>query len=226
MTQPEPYAYTDPFGDKLSVGFIRMVSGDGSIIPSVAFHTVNDPDSATAYVPLADEELVVAAIRTAAGQPAADRADADALCARIGTPYSGMRIAIESPDGWPASRRKREQPDARRNRYATALRSAVSDTPDEMTHGETLVINDLTDAALAVADEEQRDLRAELDRARAELEQARATTQRVCEWVTSDVVTARSEFGNGYREAQRDIRDIVTPATTQPGPVSEDGAQQ
>ncbi|MGW9058875.1 hypothetical protein [Streptomyces sp. NPDC055733] len=33
--------------------------------------------------------------------------------------------------------------------------------------------------------------------------------QRVREWVTSDVVTARSEFGNGYREAQRDIRDLL-----------------
>ncbi len=32
---------------------------------------------------------------------------------------------------------------------------------------------------------------------------------RVHEWVTSDVVTARNEFGNGYREAQRDIRDLL-----------------
>jgi hypothetical protein len=32
---------------------------------------------------------------------------------------------------------------------------------------------------------------------------------RVREWVNSDVVTARNEFGNGYREAQRDIRDLL-----------------
>ncbi|MFJ9214259.1 hypothetical protein [Streptomyces sp. NPDC102264] len=95
----------------------------------------------------------------------------------------------------------------------------------------------LADAVLAVLPEpadQGADQTAEIERLRTEhatwrklgrrnLEQARATTQRVCEWVTSDVVTARSEFGNGYREAQRDIRDIVTPTTTQPGPVSEDG---
>lgn len=36
-----------------------------------------------------------------------------------------------------------------------------------------------------------------------------AALGRVREWVTSDVVTATSEFGNGYREAQRDIRDLL-----------------
>ena len=36
-----------------------------------------------------------------------------------------------------------------------------------------------------------------------------AALARVHEWVTSDVVTARSEFGDGYREAQRDIRDLL-----------------
>lgn len=36
-----------------------------------------------------------------------------------------------------------------------------------------------------------------------------AVLARVSEWVTSEVVTARSEFGNGYREAQRDIRDLL-----------------
>lgn len=29
------------------------------------------------------------------------------------------------------------------------------------------------------------------------------------EWVNSDVVTADTEFGNGYRECQRDLRDKV-----------------
>jgi hypothetical protein len=32
---------------------------------------------------------------------------------------------------------------------------------------------------------------------------------RVLRWVTSDVVTAKTEFGNGYRAAQRDIRDLI-----------------
>jgi hypothetical protein len=36
-----------------------------------------------------------------------------------------------------------------------------------------------------------------------------AALGRVREWVTSDVVTATNEFGNGYREAQRDIRDLL-----------------
>lgn len=36
-----------------------------------------------------------------------------------------------------------------------------------------------------------------------------ALIARVREWVTSDVVTARSEFGDGYRAAQRDIRDLI-----------------
>jgi hypothetical protein len=32
---------------------------------------------------------------------------------------------------------------------------------------------------------------------------------RIREWVTSDVVTARNEFGSGYREALRDILDLL-----------------
>ncbi|MGW6531422.1 hypothetical protein [Streptomyces venezuelae] len=39
-----------------------------------------------------------------------------------------------------------------------------------------------------------------------------AVLDRVREWVTSDVVTATNEFGNGYREAQRDIRDLLAEA--------------
>jgi hypothetical protein len=69
VTQPEPYTYTDPSGDKLIVGFIRMVTDEGAI-DSVAIHAVNEPDSSTVYVPLADVEQVVTAIRAAAGQPA------------------------------------------------------------------------------------------------------------------------------------------------------------
>lgn len=42
---------------------------------------------------------------------------------------------------------------------------------------------------------------------------------RIREWVTSDVVTARTGFGDGYREAQRDIRDLLDgrlPAPVEP----------
>ncbi|MFD3516270.1 hypothetical protein [Streptomyces sp. NPDC058657] len=40
-------------------------------------------------------------------------------------------------------------------------------------------------------------------------DRATAVLARVRSWMTSDVVTARSEFGEGYREAQRDIRDLL-----------------
>jgi hypothetical protein len=67
--------------------------------------------------------------------------------------------------------------------------------------GEPIILNlneadDLADAVLAV-------LPAPTDRA------AEERLARVCEWVTSDVVTARTGFGDGYREAQRDIRDLL-----------------
>ncbi|MFK0154138.1 hypothetical protein ACIQVK_18955 [Streptomyces sp. NPDC090493] len=37
-----------------------------------------------------------------------------------------------------------------------------------------------------------------------------AALGKVREWVTSDVVTARNGFGDGYRGAQRDVRDLIT----------------
>jgi hypothetical protein len=37
--------------------------------------------------------------------------------------------------------------------------------------------------------------------------------QRAREWVNSEPVTAATEFGNGYREALRDLRDIVGDGT-------------
>jgi hypothetical protein len=36
---------------------------------------------------------------------------------------------------------------------------------------------------------------------------AAAQLAAIKEWVTSDVVTAKTEFGDGYRECQRDLRD-------------------
>jgi hypothetical protein len=49
-----------------------------------------------------------------------------------------------------------------------------------------------------------------------------ALVARILVWVETDVVTARNEFGDGYREAQRDIRDLIIgrPATT----ARQDGA--
>ncbi|TXS21404.1 hypothetical protein EAO71_27275 [Streptomyces sp. ms191] len=43
--------------------------------------------------------------------------------------------------------------------------------------------------------------------------------ERVQAWIASDPVTARSEFGNGYREALRDITDVINGRrTSQPEP--------
>jgi hypothetical protein len=54
------------------------------------------------------------------------------------------------------------------------------------------------------------------------VEQAEARLSRIREWVTSNVVTARNEFGSGYREAQRDIRDLLDGRPTE----AAVGAQQ
>ncbi|MGW6741705.1 hypothetical protein ACWGDX_13420 [Streptomyces sp. NPDC055025] len=72
-TQPEPYTYTytDPDGDTLSIR--RTVTIDGSAIPAVSISARERDSAAGVMIPVADVERVVAAIRTAAGQPA-DRA--------------------------------------------------------------------------------------------------------------------------------------------------------
>ncbi|MEV4975568.1 hypothetical protein [Streptomyces scopuliridis] len=68
-TQPEPFTYTDPYGDDLRISAQVPVGGT---TPAVTVAAIEADD--LVYVPLADVERVVAAIRTAAGQPAADRA--------------------------------------------------------------------------------------------------------------------------------------------------------
>lgn len=45
--------------------------------------------------------------------------------------------------------------------------------------------------------------------AEADRDRARALTARINEWANGDVVTAKSSFGDGYREAMRDIRDLI-----------------
>lgn len=198
----------------------------------------------------------------------------DARCALCAYDVEALADAVLAALPNPTAR---PVPDAkRRARYAAALAKAAGSkafakTGPEWDHARG-AWGLHADAALAVADEEQRDLRRKLVAAesilenadfhlgqqmarrqvaekenarlqaevegrrqeavrftrqvsdlRAELEQARATTARVAEWVTSEVVTAISEFGTGYREAQRDIRDLLT---GKPGPATEDGAQQ
>lgn len=57
------------------------------------------------------------------------------------------------------------------------------------------------------------------------VEQAEARLDKVRDWVTGDVVTARNEFGNGYREAQRDIRDLLegaVPAVVEPAEAADE----
>jgi hypothetical protein len=43
----------------------------------------------------------------------------------------------------------------------------------------------------------------------AEAQATNEAVARVQAWIASDPVTARSEFGNGYREALRDITDVI-----------------
>ncbi|MCL7377441.1 hypothetical protein [Streptomyces sp. 35G-GA-8] len=336
-TQPEPFRYTDPtdpFGHTLTVVHVDASTYNGTIpVVSLGIQVpkdATDPENPLVYIPLADTEQVVAAIRTAAGQPA-DRAAlheriadairdaacpgdcdkteaectkeriqpfvwhhgrltvvegepemfADAVLAVLPEPATdrpgkdnglsellaaakalqldrdaassgessdyrrGMTRAVkvlrllaeseqadeaQQPTAGTGSLGKvctgtlgpkppQSQPDARRERYAAAMRGAVCDDPDLMTGGEEQVISDLADAVMAVADEEQQEManaavrftaaiRQQNARLRAELEQARAT-----------VLRERADFYEGVLRDSLDlehdpryctaIRDIV-----------------
>lgn len=54
-----------------------------------------------------------------------------------------------------------------------------------------------------------KELDAALIEAETDRDEARALIKRLTDWSTSDVVTAKSSFGDGYREAMRDIRDLI-----------------
>lgn len=71
------------------------------------------------------------------------------------------------------------------------------------------------DAPALLAEVER--LRSELDRLEADRDRLKGERNRrdqqiasVQGWVASDVVTARNEFGNGYREAMRDVCDLLS----------------
>ncbi|MGW6602275.1 hypothetical protein [Streptomyces sp. NPDC055036] len=101
--------------------------------------------------------------------------------------------------------------DARRERFAAAMRGAVCDDPDLMTGGEEQVISDLADAVMAVADEEQQELVTRLgqyaDRAiangeetarlRAELEQARTSGQHADPALLTELTEHIAEYTPG-----------------------------
>lgn len=53
-------------------------------------------------------------------------------------------------------------------------------------------------------------LAAALDAAEIKRDRLSGQVARVEAWVTGDVVTARGEFGQGYREAMRDVRDLLS----------------
>lgn len=76
----------------------------------------------------------------------------------------------------------------------------------------------LKDAALNVRDQEMQALRDELAEnngviraLRRQRDTAEEALARVRKWIAGEPVTGRSEFGNGYREALRDITDLLTP---------------
>ncbi|GGW99002.1 hypothetical protein [Streptomyces chartreusis] len=127
----------------------------------------------------------------------------------------------------------------RRERYAAALLGPdAAGTLDS-------AADEMLKAVMTVADAEQAELRrlagetpadteaqpSALKRAHvalaAQAGRDQAALVRVREWVTSDVVTARSGFGDGYREAQRDMRDLLNgrPPTEPAAGARQDGAQ-
>ncbi|MGW6602266.1 hypothetical protein [Streptomyces sp. NPDC055036] len=63
---PEPYTYTDPDGDTLS---IRQAISIDRTVPLLSIRARERGSAAGVMIPFADVDAVVAAIRTAAGQP-------------------------------------------------------------------------------------------------------------------------------------------------------------
>lgn len=53
------------------------------------------------------------------------------------------------------------------------------------------------------------DLHAGITALHAKAKAAETTVDRVAQWTRDDVVTAATSFGDGYRECQRDIRDLL-----------------
>jgi hypothetical protein len=67
-------------------------------------------------------------------------------------------------------------------------------------------------------------LRRRARQAERERDVLRAAIERAQEWAESGAVTAKTPFGDGYREGLRDMRDILKAATENAGPSSSGGA--
>lgn len=244
MTSSEPFTYTDPDGDKLIVGFVRMIS-DRTVIPSVAITAANDPDSATAYVRIEDTERVVTAIRAASGVQPDTRpvptgygdGKGRAYCLRC-APLVGTSVPLTSEDVDPGevcshchrnivdvaqdAVPARPVPDTeRRDRYAAAIRETDGWVLDDGQH--------MLDAVMAVADEEQRDLgrklaAAESIRENADFHLGREMARR--QMAEKEVTRLRAELGKARATASH-----VWQVWCEDGPVhgfyaTEDDAKQ
>jgi len=127
-----------------------------------------------------------------------DRAEWDALCRET----DRLRKAgAELQD-------RAERIDAEVKRL-TADRSVVLREAAVFAAGPQLGIHPDLDAVRLEIAEGLRRMAAEAGPADTVGQEDEARLARIREWVTSDVVTALTEFGNGYREAQRDIRDLI-----------------
>lgn len=72
------------------------------------------------------------------------------------------------------------------------------------------------EANVARLDQEVEDYEATVKDLAGQVKDLTEQVKRVREWADSDVVTAGNEFGNGYREALRDVRDLLS--GEEPGP--------
>ncbi|MFF1957998.1 hypothetical protein ACFVWX_13530 [Streptomyces sp. NPDC058220] len=245
--QPEPYTYTDPSDDTLTIGRTNNV---------VSLKAEQGDKVTDIHVLTEDAERVVAAIRTAAGQPEPDRAtvlveaadflrDAhfrDGLSVQeIGTALRRMADEAQQPTaggrpvvppgcqpqdccGDPTA----HPTDVRRARYAVAIDAASGWVLDGGQH--------MVDAVLAVADGEIADSHAALRRGnsrladenarlRAELEQARASEAHPAEhtWAAELYDPLADEWVPSTRYIDRDRAVNHLAHASAVGPTWKDG---
>lgn len=194
MDQPEPYTYTDPSDDTLTIDRISNV---------VTLEARQGDQAAGIHVLFEDVEQVVAAIRTAAGAQACDRCGCSPRCCACDFTAAGAQQPEpeERPGGETLRERmEREQPEAMQNSISESGDATCSACgarngehwhrcPDRASAREDLqreryadailaaLARDTTngpdwgaaaDAAMAVADEEQQTLLAMLQAERGQ----------------------------------------------------------
>ncbi|MFJ9029780.1 hypothetical protein ACIRQP_14850 [Streptomyces sp. NPDC102274] len=267
-TQPETeYTYTDPtdaFGHTLTVIPLDASTYDGTIpVVSLSIQVppdATDPENPIVYIPIADVERVVAAIRTAADRAEVVAGDAERCESRsmpnqqhgvvhcvLTAGHAGQcQSATEYPYvSWP------NPSDARRARYADPLFEIMREhggwdgVRSELVDRE---MNMMVDAVMAVADEEisertynERTATVDIDVTlpgvegplpmEIPLSEAHILHQLLGEAIgirpapVQECQTCRAGYTYGQPCSACEYRALMA-VTVQPGPVSEDEAQQ